>query len=75
MFVNGGTVIPQLTVPQICNIEIQLPPLAKQKEILVKIEKIEEKIAFNKKQLEDFANQKSLNIDLEIAILEKYLVG
>lgn len=68
MFVNGGTVIPQLTVPQICNIEIQLPPLEKQKEMLAKIEKIEEKIVFNKKQLEDFANQRNL-------ILEKYLVG
>lgn len=45
-----------------------LPPLTQQKEILAKIEQIEEKIEINKKQLEDFANQKNL-------ILEKYLVG
>ena len=68
MFVNGGAVIPQLTVPQISNIEIQLPPLAVQKEILAKIEKIERKIDKYKLELEGFKNQRD-------RVMENYLLG
>jgi len=68
MFVNGVTVVHQLTVPQISNIEIQLPPIEKQKEILAKIEKLEDKLEKCKLDLKRFKNQKD-------KVIENYLLG
>lgn len=41
---NTGSVIPQLTVPYVSNIQVALPTIEKQREIVIKVEEIERKI-------------------------------
>lgn len=41
---NTGSVIPQLTVPYVSNIQVVLPTIEKQREIVIKVEEIESKI-------------------------------
>ncbi len=41
---NTGSVIPQLTVPYVSNIQVVLPTIEKQREIVIKVEEIERKI-------------------------------
>lgn len=67
MFVDGGSVIPQLTVPQISSIKITIPPIEKQREILGKIEVLESKIKE--------CNSKISNLqDATNLIMQKYLI-
>ena len=56
---NSGSNIPQLTVPEFANIQIPLPPLESQKQIINAISKIEEKISLMDSSLEGLEGKKS----------------
>ncbi len=61
-----GATTPQLTVPQLENFKISLPPISEQKKIVTQILKIEDQISELEKQLQKIPNLKN-------EVLKKYL--
>ena len=56
---NSGSNIPQLTVPEFANLQIPLPPLQAQEQIVVAIEKVEKRIALIDSSLESLESKKT----------------
>jgi hypothetical protein len=65
-FTNSGAVIPQLTVPNVKNLKIPVPPIAEQEKLVSQIEKLEQIIAKNQAKIDDAPEKKK-------AIMKNYL--
>ena len=65
-FTNTGSVIPQLTVPKVKNLEIPLPSIEEQQKLIKKVNKKEVEIKKIKNSLTSFSEEKE-------AVLRKYL--
>lgn len=63
---NTGSVIPQLTVPYVSNIQVVLPTIEKQREIVIKVEEIERKI--------EKLNNSRIDIQKEISNVIKNII-
>ncbi len=65
-FSNTGGVIPQLTVPNVKNLKIPVPPIAEQNKLVAEIEKLEHVIQTEQAKIDSSADKKK-------EVIKKYL--